>query len=79
MGDKTTATRVIGPPAAINEWFSFKKVLSDQLNVEVWERGGGPARDDLRVGRCCIKLNKDVSEDKCHFDGGEVSLIYVCT
>lgn len=81
VGDKTSATRVVekNKYATFNEWFSFRKVLSEQLDVEVWDRDDSPAREDVLVGRCSIKLNKDVSEDKCFFDGGQVSLIYVCT
>lgn len=81
VGDETAATRVVEDEefATFNQWLSFRKALSDELNVEVWDRGDGPAGDDHLVGQCHIKLNKDVSEDKCRFDGGQVSLIYVCT
>lgn len=81
MGDVTNATRVVEDEkyAAFNEWFSFKRAQSDELDVEVWDRDGGLAREDHPVGRCRIKLNKAVSGDRCRFDGGQVSLIYVCT
>lgn len=81
MGNETTATRVVEDEkyATFNEWLSFRKMLSDELNVEVWDRDDGPTGDDHLVGQCRIKLNKNVSEDKCCFDGGQVSLIYVCT
>lgn len=81
MGDESAATRVVEDEkyAAFNEWFSFRKLLSEELSVEVWDRDDGPAGDDQLVGQCSIQLDKDVSEEKCSFDGGQVSLIYVCT
>lgn len=81
MGDVTNATRVVEDEkyAAFNEWLSFKGTQSDELDVEVWARGGGLAGEDRLVGRCRIRLNKAVSGDRCQFDSGQVSLIYACT
>lgn len=81
VGDVTKTTRVIEDEkyATFNEWLTFKRVQSDQLDVKVWSRDGGPAGEDHLMGRCCVTLDQTVTEDRCRFDSGQVSLIYVCT